>query len=77
MVDESTAKLEALIKLARRYKLKSMTVDTISFEFEQKAPKTRIRQPKEVPILGDKMPADDDMLFYSSDSPIQVDKRDQ
>jgi len=62
--------LEQLVKFAKKHKLRQLTVDKISFEFRDPVPRrkkvSRETYDLEIPILGNKMPADDEMLYYSA-----------
>lgn len=65
--------LENTIKLAKKYKLRSLSVEDVSFEFRDPIPRktTRAATQKEIPVVGEKMPSDEEMLFASSDSLIE------
>lgn len=61
------SELESYIKLAKKHKLKSMHIGDIHFELREptKRKAGRAATPNHIPILGEQMPSDDEMLFYS------------
>lgn len=64
--------LEQHIKLAKKHKLAKMTIGDISFELRDPVKRNTVREVthNEIPIVGERMPSDDQMLFYSSESAI-------
>lgn len=66
--------VESLLKLAKKHKLLSLKVDGIEFVFRGPTSRSRAVTQGEIPITGDPMPSDEDMLYWSSDSAIQVPK---
>ncbi len=60
---------EELIKLAKKYDLKSLTAGSVSFVLNSSP---GLGQSPETLPLDQQMPADDVMMFASADSPIQV-----
>lgn len=66
--------VESLLKLAKKHKLKSLTVNGVSFIFRDPTSRSRAVTQGEITNTGEQMPSDEDMLFYSSDSAIQVPK---
>lgn len=68
--------IEGFIKLAKKHKLKHFTIDNISFEMRDpiKRQTSRGVTQKDIPVYGERMPSDDEMLYYSADSPIQIPK---
>ena len=72
---------KALLKLAKENGVTRLRCGTIEFDLRQEWVPAVIKNyedPKpiqtEIPIVGETMPADDEMLFYSSDSAIQAQK---
>lgn len=65
--------LENHIKLAKKHKLQSMTIGQISFILREPVRRMNIRAVTqgEIPITGNRMPSDEEMLFYSSVPAIQ------
>ncbi len=63
------------IKLAKKHKLESMTIGDISFSLREPTKRlhTRAVTQGEIALQGG-MPSDEDMLFYSAESAIQVPK---
>jgi hypothetical protein len=66
--------IETLLKLAKKHKLQRFEANGVSFEFKHPSSRKHVSRETqgEVPIHGEQMPSDDEMLFYSADSPIQV-----
>ena len=66
--------LDSILKLAKKHKLKSLTVEGISFEFRDPSKRQSLRAVTqgEVQLLGENMPSDEDMLYYSSEPAIQT-----
>lgn len=67
------AQVEDLILLAKKYGLKTLKTDKVSFEFLSEV--IKVEGDGYIPVTGEKMPSDDEMLYYSADSPIQVPKQ--
>ena len=51
-----------------------MKIDDIYFELREPTRRTKERAvtSNEIPVFGEKMPSDDEMLFYSSGPPVNV-----
>ena len=64
--------LESYIKLAKRHKLKSFSVDGITFEFREPSKRHKISAVTQGQIdQQGGMPSDDEMLYYSAGSQIE------
>lgn len=62
--------LTYLIKLAKKNRLKYLQWGDVRFEFLEDMKKTEQGEIR----VGAQMPSDDEMLYYSSDSAVQVPK---
>lgn len=71
--------IEPLLKLAKKHKLKRLVINGVEFEFRDPSTRHKDKTIREVtqgpiPIHGEQMPSDDEMMFYSSESAIQPPK---
>lgn len=75
---DQISKLKVCIALAKENGLQQLTLGNLSFSFQPsfvagfQAP---INYSANVPVTGEKMPADDEMLYYSADPGLQTDKK--
>lgn len=77
----NAAELKKILQIARKFNLKSLKIDSVEIHFRPNVSReTKKVSPleginlSEFKTTGERMPSDDEMLYYSADSPIQVPK---